>query len=163
MQNGRFQKTILTRISTVGQSTTQVWFENLYRHFVKQNVLTCPPTGYGNSLPNQCWLSLLLVKEGYRHRFSHQSSSGSQINGQPYHVCCGSAGQVVSSRDPFHVTPVYRSPPPATWLVEISWSERKWNAPLTQILSGSPTAIFLLRTEIRHIIEAKHLACSHGL
>ena len=31
------------------------------------------------------------------------SSSGSEINGRPYHVCCGSAGQVVSSRDPFHV------------------------------------------------------------
>ena len=36
------------------------------------------------------------------YRFSYQFSSGSEINCQPYHVCCGSAGQVVSSRDPVH-------------------------------------------------------------
>ena len=46
------------------------------------------------------------------YRFSYQSSSGSEINGQPYHICCGSTRQVVSSRDPLHVTRVYRSTPP---------------------------------------------------
>ena len=49
-----------------------------------------------------------------RQCYRYQSSSGSEINGQPYHVCCGSAGQVVSSRDPFHVTRVYESSLPAT-------------------------------------------------
>ena len=57
--------------------------------------------------------------------FSYQSSSGSEINGQPYHVCCGSTGQVVSSRDPFHVTHIYRAPPPATWLVGIYLKRKK--------------------------------------
>ena len=29
-------------------------------------------------------------------RFSYQSSSGAKINGRPYHICCGSPGQVFS-------------------------------------------------------------------
>ena len=60
-----------------------------------------------------------------RRCYRCSSSSGSEMNGRPYHVCCGSSGQDVSSRDPVHVTRVYRSPPPATRLVEIKFKQKK--------------------------------------
>ena len=80
-----------------------------------RDVMDCLPTGYGKSKVCQCWQFVYTVDQGETltigqlcYGFSYQPSSGSEINGQRHHVCCGFTGQVVSSKDPLHVKRVSR-------------------------------------------------------
>ena len=130
---GRFQKTILTDVFL--QWPVFYTLKPLQTLCLRTlvDVLAFHPLQETFSLPLLAGFVFTVGQGGIQtmgrrcYLFNYQSSSGSEINGQPYHVWCGSAGRVVSIRDPFHVTRVYRAPPPATWLVEINlkWKKMK--------------------------------------
>ena len=67
------------------------------------------------------------LKMGRRcNRFGRQYSFGTQMNGQPNPVRCGSLRLFPTvTINLFHVTCVYTSPPPATWFREIHLKQKK--------------------------------------
>ena len=98
-------------------------------------------------LPSLCsLLSQGGIRQGQFFSLNYQSSSRSEINVQPYHVCCVSAGKVVSSSDPFHVIHGYRSQHPATWLVENNLRRQKVEWPVNPDWSSSADLLYLILT-----------------